>query len=74
MMLEGMTPPVKESLCAVMERAADLEPADLKILLDSLEDKRWSNNALAAELTKRGFEISESTVRKHRNKTCACVK
>jgi hypothetical protein len=73
-MLEGMTPPVKESLCAVMVRAADLEPADLKILLDSLEDKRWSNNALATELTARGFEISESTVRKHRNKACACVK
>lgn len=73
-MLEGMTPPNKESLCAVMTRAADLEPADLKVLLDALEDKRWSNNALADELTKRGFEISESTVRKHRNKVCACAK
>ena len=73
-MLQGMTPPIKEMLCAVMERAADLEPADLKVLLDSLEDKRWSNNALAAELTRRGFEISESTVRKHRSKTCCCVR
>jgi hypothetical protein len=73
-MLEGMTPPVKELLCAVMERAAELEPADLKILLDSLADKRWSNNALATELTARGFIISESTVRKHRNKVCACAK
>lgn len=73
-MLEGLTPPIKESLCAVMVRAADLEPADLKILLDSLADARWSNNALAAALTERGFEISESTVRKHRTKACACVR
>lgn len=73
-MLEGLTPPIKESLCAVMVRAADLEPADLKILLDALAEPLWSNNALAAELTRRGFEISESTVRKHRTKVCACVK
>lgn len=73
-MLEGLTPPVKESLCAVMVRAADLAPSDLKILLDALLDARWSNNALAAELTNRGFEISESTVRKHRTKACACAR
>lgn len=73
-MLEGMTPPVKESLCAVMSRAADLSPADLKVLLDALEDKRWSNLALATELTRREFAISESVIRKHRNKACACVR
>jgi hypothetical protein len=73
-MLEGLTPPIKESLCAVMVRAADLTPADLKILLDSMEDPRWSNVALAKELTTRGFQISESVIRKHRNKVCACAK
>jgi hypothetical protein len=73
-MLEGLTPPVKESLCAVMQRAADLEPADLKILLDALQDVRWSNLALAKELTRRGFQASEGVVRKHRNKACCCVK
>ena len=73
-MLEGLTPPIKESLCAVMVRAADLEPADLKILLDSMLDARWSNLALADALTQRGFIISESTIRKHRTKTCACAR
>lgn len=73
-MLEGLTPPVKESLCAVMQRAADLEPADLKILLDALQDSRWSNLALAKELTNRGFQVSEGVVRKHRNKTCCCAR
>jgi hypothetical protein len=73
-MLEGMTPPNKEKLCAVMQRATILEPADLKILLDALEDKRWSNLGLANELTSRGFEVSEGVVRKHRNKTCCCAR
>ena len=73
-MLEGLTPPIKESLCVIMLRAAELEPGDLKILLDSLEDKRWSNNALARALTQREFVTSESSLRKHRNKTCACAR
>lgn len=73
-MLEGLTPPIKESLCAVMVRAADLEPSDLKILLDALADPLWSNKGLAEELTRRGFEISESTTRKHRTKACACAR
>jgi hypothetical protein len=73
-MLEGMTPPSKEMLCAVMSRAAELEPADLKILLDALKDKRWSNLGLAETLTERGFTISESTLRKHRVGKCACAR
>lgn len=73
-MLEGLTPPNKESLCAVMLRAADLEPADLKILLDALADARWSNLGLAEALTERKFIISESTIRKHRVGKCACAR
>lgn len=72
-MLEGLTPPNKD-LCALMDSATNLEPADLKILLDALEDKRWSNNGLADALTTKGFKASESTIRKHRNKVCICAR
>jgi hypothetical protein len=73
-MLEGLTPPNKESLCAVMVRAAELEPADLKILLEAIDDKRWSTLGLAETLTERGFIIGETTLRKHRVRKCACAR
>ena len=72
-MLEGLTPPNRD-LCTLMYAATKLEPADLKILLDALEDKRWSNNGLADALTAKGFKTSESTLRKHRNKVCLCAR
>jgi hypothetical protein len=73
-MLEGLTPPTKERLCAVMSRASELKAEDLTILLEALQDSRWSNNGLADALKERGFEVSESVIRKHRSKKCCCAR
>lgn len=74
-MLEGLTPPVKEMLCAVMSRAAEkLDTKDMTILNEALADSRWSNNALAEELTKRNFPIGEGAIRKHRTGKCCCAR
>ena len=73
-MLEGLTPPKGEGLCIVGRQAAELSKEDLKTLLAALEDKRWSSNALAEELTKRGFIVGRDSVIRHREKTCLCSK
>ena len=73
-MLEGLTPPSKERLCAVMSRATALDAKDIAILVEALQDSRWSNNGLADALKERGFEVSESVIRKHRSKKCSCAR
>lgn len=73
-MLEGLQPKSKEAICALMQNAADqLDAKDIKILMDALEDKRFSNNGLAEALTEKGFKTTETQVRRHRIKKCACA-
>lgn len=72
-MLEGLAPKQKDHICTLMQNAAEfLDEADIKILSDALEDKRFSNNGLAESLTDRGFKASETQIRRHRVKKCAC--
>ena len=72
-MLEGLEPKNKEGICALMQSAADqLDAKDIQILLDALNDKRFSNNGLAEALIERGFKTTETQVRRHRLMKCAC--
>jgi hypothetical protein len=73
-MLEGLTPPIQDRLCVVMSKASGLDAKDLTILEEALQDTRWSNNGLADALRSRGFEVSESSIRKHRGKKCCCAR
>lgn len=72
-MLEGLAPKQKEHICSLMQSAAELlESADLEILVNALGDKRFSNNGLAEALTEKGFRATETQIRRHRIKKCAC--
>jgi hypothetical protein len=72
-MLEGLAPKNKDHICALMQNAAEtLEEKDFQILMDALVDTRFSNNGLAEALTERGFKATETQVRRHRVKKCAC--
>lgn len=73
-MLEGLQPPEKEAICSLIARSAMLSKEDHKALMDAISDPRWSNEALAAELSKRGFIISKEPIRRHRKKMCSCAK
>lgn len=73
-MLEGLTPPVKRRICAVAKRAEALSKQDLKALEEALANPLWTSEALALELTKRGFIISKDPLRKHRSGVCNCAK
>jgi hypothetical protein len=73
-MLEGLTPPEKESICAFYKNARDtLSTKDLKILDESLADSRWQNVGLAKALTERGLKCYDEQVRLHRSRKCACA-
>jgi len=72
-MLEGLAPKQREHICSLMLKAAEeLDSADLEILVNALDDRRFSNNGLAESLTERGFKATETQVRRHRVKKCAC--
>ena len=73
-MLEGLAPKQRNHICSLMQNAAEvLDDSDIKILLDALADKRFSNNGLAEALTDKGFKVTETQVRRHRIKKCACA-
>lgn len=73
-MLEGLAPKKKEAICVLMSRAAELSPEDYQILMDALDDPRWSSNGLASALRERGFNIHKNAVGEHRKKICPCVR
>lgn len=72
-MLEGLAPKSKDHICALMQNAAEkLDEKDFQILTDALSDRRFSNNGLAEALIERGFKTTETQIRRHRIKKCAC--
>jgi len=73
-MLEGLTPPVEERICAFMVNATDqLDKKDMQVLLDSLADPRWAHAPLARALTERGFKCYDDQIRNHRTGKCRCA-
>lgn len=73
-MLEGMTPPVREALCPLMRNAATLDKKDLAILIEALEDPRWTAKELTAALAERGFHTTVNQINKHNAKACSCAR
>lgn len=73
-MLEDLPVPTDKSLCLVATKALDLSPEDFRILQDALDNPNWPHSKLAEELKARGFHVGETVVRRHRLKTCACVR
>lgn len=73
-MLEGLTPPATDRLCVIGKKSADLSKEDLKILNDAIANPLWSANALALELSRRGFRVARDSILCHRKKVCLCFR
>jgi hypothetical protein len=71
-MLEGLEPPKKVPACKVRALLEKLEPKDSEILKKALADEAWGSITLAEALNKRGIQISENPVRRHRQGKCSC--
>jgi repressor of nif and glnA expression len=51
-----------------------LEAKDKEILIQALDDPKWTASSLSRELTKRGMAISEKPVMHHMRKGCSCAR
>jgi hypothetical protein len=72
--LDGLTPLKDIDPCRVGKLILELEPSDQQILIQALEDERWTARALGLALNARGITISKDTLQTHMKKTCRCSK
>jgi len=72
--LDGLTPLKDIDPCRVGKLILELEPSDQQILIQALEDERWTARALGLALNARGVTISKDTLQAHMRKTCRCSK
>ena len=75
-MLEGLTPPANKAVyCKVDQVLQTLEDADKQILADAIANTvTWPAKTLSKELRLRGVSMADTTISKHRAKTCACYR
>lgn len=63
-------PKTRRAWCSVCELLKDLPEADSAALKMRLESKTITHNALSEVLKRNGYEISSSTLGRHRRKLC----
>ncbi len=75
-MLEGMTPPRSKAVfCKIKDTAEALEPDDSAIFMQAVDSPElWAANTLSKQLRQRGVSVADTTITKHRTKTCACYR
>lgn len=75
-MLEGLEPPKNKAVyCKIALTLEQLDEADKTILTNALEDvEKWGAKTLSNALRTKGLSLADTTISKHRNKTCACFR
>jgi hypothetical protein len=75
-MLEGLTPPANATVyCKVDQTLQTLDEADKKILAEAIANTDiWPAKTLSKQLRLRGISMADTTLSKHRAKTCACYR
>lgn len=75
-MLEGLTPPKNAAVyCRIDQLQEQMSDKDKEIFINAInDDKSWSANALSRALRQRGVSVADTTISKHRSKSCACYR
>jgi hypothetical protein len=75
-MLEGMTPPKSKTIyCKIADMSAKLSDEDGAIFMEAIDSPElWGANTLSIQLRQRGLSVADTTITKHRSKTCACYR
>jgi hypothetical protein len=73
-MLEDLQIPVKIQTCRVRTLRDDLSDKDSAILEAAVMNPEWACKTLSNELLKRDIKISDTAIKKHREKHCSCWK
>jgi hypothetical protein len=72
-MLENLDQLAWKGRCKIQRIGATLSTEDKTLLMDYLGDEQtWSHYYLTKALNKAGIIISETVIRRHRAKECAC--
>lgn len=73
-MLEDLELPKKVWPCRVRTVALGLSEKDAEILEKVVTNVEWPLRTLSNQLKKRGIEISDNSLKNHREKRCSCWK
>lgn len=75
-MLEGLEPPKNKAVyCKVEQMRETLATEDYEILIAAVDDaKKWPAKTLQNALRQRGVSLADTTITKHRLRTCACFR
>lgn len=75
MLLDGLTPPIKVVSCKVRTLFETLDPSDVEILRQALDDEvTWPARSLQRALAEKGIALSDASINRHRTKVCSCSK
>jgi hypothetical protein len=72
--LEDLELPKKLWSCRVRTVKTDMSDKDSQILESAVMNLEWPVRTLSHELKKRGIELSDSSIKNHREKRCSCWK
>lgn len=72
--LEDLVLPKKVWPCKVRTVKAELSVADAEILDSIVMNPEWPLRTLSNQLKKRGVDISDNSLKNHREKRCSCWK
>jgi len=73
-MLEDLNIPNKPQSCRIRTLHSSLTEPNKTIFIEAIENPDWPMTTLANELRKRGIDVSDNSIRRHRKKTCSCWK
>jgi FixJ family two-component response regulator len=73
-MLEDLELPKKVWPCRIRTVKADLSEKDSEILDKIVMNYEWPLRTLSNQLKKRGIDISDNSIKNHREKRCSCWK
>ena len=74
-LLENFEPPARKFPCKIATVISELQPADKTVLVQALADEtRWPAKTLSNALKARGIQLVDSTISRHRQGHCSCLK
>lgn len=74
-LLENFEPPARKFPCKIATELSKLQAADKAVLVEALADeKKWPAKTLSNALKARGIQLVDSTISRHRQGHCSCLK
>lgn len=71
-MLEDLVLPTPQYSCRVRTLKEEMSKADAAILEEAVNNPAWPCKTLQNELLKRQVKLSDTVIKKHREKRCSC--